>query len=179
MVLPAPYRHYYIIGTKLPAHRHRIVQLVNMPGSSRARSGVFWCTVFSTTRYPPGQTRSARRRFGASEPPGMPALSIEYVRLSILLIDDSVQAARASVAISRKGARFGSSKVLKGGIDYPGCRISRRGRFSGRSPRGRRQPRAPLPANRPRSFGGTAVQSDTRGCLFVPAATAILVDGAT
>jgi hypothetical protein len=33
----------------------------------------------------------------------MPALSIKYVRLSILLIDDSVQAARANVAISRKG----------------------------------------------------------------------------
>jgi hypothetical protein len=81
------------------------------------------------TRYPPGQTRSARRRFGASEPPGMPALSIKYVRLSILLIDDSVQAASASVAISRNGAHFGSGKVLKGGIDYPGCSISRHGRF--------------------------------------------------
>jgi hypothetical protein len=59
----------------------------------------------------------------------MPALSIKYVRLSILLIDDSVQAPRANVAISRKGAHFDLSKVLKGGIDYPGCSISRHGRF--------------------------------------------------
>jgi hypothetical protein len=109
----------------------------------------------------------------------MPALSIAYVRLSILLIDDSVQAARASVAINKKGAHLGLSKVLKGGIDYPGCSISRHGRFNGRSARGRRQPHGPLPANHPRSFGGTAVQSDTRGCLFVPAATAILADAAT
>src|SRR5438270_13169607 len=126
-------------------------------------------SVFSMTRGPPGHARSAGRRVGASDPPGMQALSIASVRLSMRLIEASVHAARASIANNRKRPISAYAKADR-------CAI---GRFSEPFAQERRRARAPLRANRPRIAAGTAAPWDTRGYLRHRAATAIPADAAT
>src|SRR6516225_1310291 len=98
----------------------------------------------------------------------MPGLSIANVRLSMRLIEDSVQAASAKIAISKRVRISAYAKAYGRPI---GC-------LNGVFVQGRRRPRAPLRANHPPASAGTAARSDTKDCRRARAAIAIPADAA-